>query len=336
MYKRTIIALLLLISVGAFAQKAQVTVEDIWKKYTFFPGAFGGFNSMKDGISYSEMEENGDINKYEFKTGKLLGNIVKANELVPEGSTAAIKAGDYYFSDDESKIIFPMDAEHIYRHSATATNYVFDLKTRKLKNLSDKGKQMFATIAPVGNKVAFVRDNNLFVKDLDKNTETQLTNDGEYNKIKNGWADWVYEEEFSKPEAFEWNANGTKIAYIKFDESKVKEYEMAMYEGLYPAQYKFKYPKTGEANSVVSVYIYDLASGKTTPVDIGTETDIYIPRIIWTTDANVLSVQRMNRLQNKVELLFADASNGSTKVILKEEAKTYIDIADNLRFLENK
>ncbi|MDP2385566.1 MAG: S9 family peptidase [Bacteroidota bacterium] len=333
MYKKIFAALLLFISVNSFAQKKQVTLEDIWKNYSFFPGMFGGFNSMKDGISYSQMEENGDINKYEFKSGKLLSNVVKATELIPEGSKTAITPGDYYFSDDESKIVFPMDQEGIYRRSATATNYVFDLKTRKLKSLSEKGKQMFATIAPVGNKVAFVRDNNLFVRDLDNNSETQLTNDGDYNKIKNGWADWVYEEEFSKAEAFTWNATGTKVAYIKFDESKVKEYEMTMYDGLYPSQYKFKYPKTGEGNSIVSVHIYDLASAKTTTVDIGKETDIYIPRIIWTTDANTLSVQRMNRLQNKVELLFANATDGSTKVILTEEAKTYIDIADNLRFL---
>lgn len=336
MYKKIFVALLLFISVSSFAQKKQVTLEDIWKNYSFFPGMFGGFNSMKDGVSYSQMEESGDINKYEFKSGKLLSNIVKATELVPEGSKTAISPGDYYFSDDESKIVFPIDQEGIYRRSATATNYVFDLKTRKLKNLSEKGKQMFATIAPVGNKVAFVRDNNLFVKDLDNNSETQLTKDGEYNKIKNGWADWVYEEEFSKAEAFTWNATGTKIAYIKFNESNVKEYEMAMYDGLYPSQYKFKYPKTGEANSIVSVHIYDLASAKNTTVDIGKETDIYIPRIIWTTDANTLSVQRMNRLQNKVELLFANANDGSTKTILTEEAKTYIDIADNLRFLSNK
>jgi dipeptidyl-peptidase-4 len=336
--RKSIISMLLFIAVSlpVFGQKKQVTVEDLWRDYTFIPSMFGGFNSMKDGSSYSQLEETGDINKYELKTGTLLSNVVKAGELVPEGGGAAIVPQDYYFSEDESKIVFPQDYESIYRHSGTANNYVFDLKTRKLKKLSDKGNQMFATIAPLGNKVAFVRDNNLFVKDLDNNAETQLTKDGEYNKIKNGWADWVYEEEFSKAEMFEWNSNGTKIAYVKFDESKVKEYEMAMYDGLYPSQYKFKYPKTGEANSIVSVYIYDLASGKTTPVDIGKETDIYIPRVIWTTDANVLSIQRMNRLQNKLELLFADAATGSTKVILTEEAKTYIDIADNLRFLEGK
>jgi len=335
MLKNIATILLLVGFLGLNAQKKQISIENIWKEYTFMPSSFDGFNSMKDGVSYSQMEENGDINKYELKTGKLIGNIVKASELVAEDSKSVIIPQDYYFSDDESKLVFTLEYTSIYRRSGTATNYVFDLKTRKMQLLSKNGKQMFATIAPIGNKVAFVRDNNLFVKDLSSNTEKQLTTDGEYNKIKNGWADWVYEEEFSKAEAFTWNANGTKIAYIKFDESKVKEYEMPIYDGLYPSQYKFKYPKAGEANSIVSVHIYDLTTEKTVTVDIGKETDIYIPRIIWTTDANTLSIQRMNRLQNKVELLFADATNGTTKVILSEEAKTYIDIADNLRFLAN-
>ena len=325
----------LLIALNLFAQKQKITLENIWKEYKFIPERFAGFNSMKDGISYSQLEENGEINKYELKSGKLLSNIVKANELIVSGTSDTIVAGDYYFNDDETKIIFPQNYKAIYRRSGTAINYVFDIKTRKLLALSDKGPQLFASMSPKGSKVGFVRDNNLFIKDLEMQTETQITQDGEYNKIKNGWCDWVYEEEFSKAEAFEWNANGTKLAWIKFDESKVKEFEMPMYDGLYPSQYKFKYPKAGEANSIVTVHIYDLASQKITNVDIGTETDIYIPRINWTNDANILSVQRMNRLQNKLELLFADAQTGKTKIILSEQCDTYIDITDNLRFLAN-
>ena len=325
----------LLIALNLFAQKQKITLENIWKEYKFIPERFAGFNSMKDGISYSQLEENGEINKYELKSGKLLSNIVKANELIVSGTSDTIVAGDYYFNDDETKIIFPQNYKAIYRRSGTAVNYVFDIKTRKLLALSDKGPQLFANMSPKGSKVAFVRENNLFIKDLDSQKEFQITQDGEYNKIKNGWCDWVYEEEFSKAEAFEWNANGTKLAWIKFDESKVKEFEMPMYDGLYPSQYKFKYPKAGEANSIVTVHIYDLASQKITNVDIGTETDIYIPRINWTNDANILSVQRMNRLQNKLELLFADAQTGKTKIILSEQCDTYIDITDNLRFLAN-
>jgi dipeptidyl-peptidase-4 len=335
MIKQFLLIGIIAFSSQLFSQKSKITLENIWKEYKFIPERFAGFNSMKDGISYSQIEENGDINKYELKTGKLITSIVKANELVVAGKTDTIKASSYYFNDDETKIIFPQNYKAIYRRSGTALNFVFDLKTRKLVLLSENGPQLFARMSPKGSKVAFVRDNNLFIKDLDAQTEIQLTKDGEYNKIKNGWCDWVYEEEFSKAEAFEWNADGNKIAWIKFDESKVKEFEMPMYDGLYPSQYKFKYPKAGEANSIVSVYVYDLATQKITNVDIGTETDIYIPRINWTKDPNVLSIQRMNRLQNKLELLFADAQSGKTKVILSEECDTYIDINDNLRFLSN-
>ncbi|HEX7414541.1 MAG TPA: S9 family peptidase [Bacteroidia bacterium] len=333
--KRNFIIALAFLFTGAFAQKKQITVEDIWKNYAFMPAHFGGFNSMNDGMYYTQLDSNLDLTKYELKTGKRIETLVKANELIAEGRKDTLKIEDYSFSEDETKLLIKNGYKPIYRHSGTATNYVFDLKTRILKALSDKGKQMFATIAPVGNKVAFVRDNNLFIKDLDNNTETQITTDGEKNKIKNGWADWVYEEEFSKAEAFFWNANGSKIAFIRYDETNVKEFEMPIYKGLYPEEYRFKYPKAGEDNSIVNVFIYDLASKKTTKVDIGTETNIYIPRIVWTNDNNILSVQRMNRLQNKLELLFADANAGTTKVILTEENDTYIDITDDLTFLKN-
>jgi len=332
--KKIITLALVLCFTGTFAQKKQITLEEIWKDKAFAPKRFAGFNSMNDGLHYTQVDENNDLAKYDLNSGKKVEVLVKASELTPERKSGAIKIEDYYFSDDETKLVLKNDFDAIYRRSGTATNYVFDLKTRKLKALSDKGKQMFATMAPVGNKVAFVRENNLFVKDLDNNAETQVTNDGEKNKIKNGWADWVYEEEFSKAEAFFWNADGTKIAFIRFDETNVKEFEMPIYKGLYPEMYKFKYPKAGEDNSIVSVFIYDLASQKTTKVDIGTEKDIYIPRITWTKDPNTLSVQRMNRLQNKIDLLFADANTGSTKIILSEENSTYIDITDDLTFLE--
>ncbi len=332
--KKIIIIALAFCFINAFAQKKQITLEEIWRDKTFKPAQFKGFNSMNDGVHYTQLDENNDLAKYELSSGKKVEVLVKTNELLPEGKTAVIKMDDYSFSDDETKLLIKNDFEPIYRHSGTATYYVFDLKSRKLKNLSNNGKPMFATIAPIGKKVAFVRDNNLFINDLEKNTEIQITTDGEKNKIKNGWADWVYEEEFSKAETFFWNADGTKIGYVKFNETNVKEFEMTIYKGLYPEIYKFKYPKAGEDNSLVSVFIYDLASQKTTQVDVGKETNIYIPRITWTKDANILSIQRMNRLQNKIELLFANANTGSTKVILLEENTTYIDITDDLTFLD--
>ncbi|MBS1646689.1 MAG: S9 family peptidase [Bacteroidetes bacterium] len=321
-------------TVGAFAQKKQITLEEIWRDKVFRSAYFAGFSGMNDGLHYTQLDEKGNLNKFELKTGNLVATLVKASDLILEGETKPVKIEDYSFSEDETKLLITNDFSPIYRHSATATNYVYDFKTHKLKTLSNNGKQMFATIAPVGNNIAFVRSNNLFVKNLDDNTETAITNDGAENKIKNGWADWVYEEEFGKAEAFFWNSKGTKIAYIKYNETEVKEFEMPIYQGLYPISYKFKYPKAGEANSIVSVWVYDLTSKKTTRIDIGNETDIYIPRIAWTKDANTLSIQRMNRLQNKIELLFADANTGATHVVLSQQNSTYIDVTDDITFLE--
>lgn len=334
---------LLLISVFAVslfqsmqAQK-QITIDDLWVKYAFMPASAGGFNVMKNGTQYTDLESDGDfqnIVKYDLKNGKKIAVVLKGADVKFNGRS--IDISNYSFSPDESKLLFSVDGESIYRHSAVANYFIYDLKTGKTQELSGAGRQMFATFSPGGNQVAFVRDNNLFIKDLVSGKETQVTTDGKINEIKNGWADWVYEEEFSKPDYFEWNADGSKLAYVRFDETRVKEYTFDTYHNnLYPDKVTFKYPKAGEDNSILSVHIFDLASSATTKVDIGTETDIYIPRIHWTSDRNTLSLQRMNRLQNKLELLYANASDGSTKAVLTEESKTYIDVTDDLTFLPN-
>lgn len=326
------------LSFVSFSQNV-ITVDSIWTNYSYLPASASGFNAMKDGLHYTELEDDTvakmqTLVKYELKTGKKIQVLVKGNDVKVNGNLIALDS--YMFSPDESKLMLTSEDERIYRRSAKTRAYIYDLKVNKTVELSKNGKQMFPTFSPVGNKVAFVRDNNLFIKDLDADKETQVTADGELNKIKNGWADWVYEEEFSKADMFCWNADGSKLAYVRFDESKVKEYSFDTYNNnLYPDKVTFKYPKAGEDNSIVSVHIYDLAGGKTVTCDIGKETDLYIPRIQWTTDKNTLSIQRMNRLQNKLELLFANAADGSAKTILAEEAKTYIDITDDLTFLPN-
>jgi dipeptidyl-peptidase-4 len=315
--------------------QSKITVDDIWSKYAFMPSSASGFNAMNDGMHYTDLEEDGsfyNIVKYDLKTGKKIATLVKGSEVLVDGK--AIDISDYSFSSNESKILFSTEAEAIYRRSSKQNNFVFDVKTKVVKALSNFGKQMFATFSPNADKIAFVRENNLYIKDLIADTETQITSDGKLNEIKNGWADWVYEEEFSKANFFEWNSDGSKLAYVKFNESKVKEYSFDYYTNeLYPVKETFKYPKAGEDNSILTVHVYDIISKQTINVSIGSETDIYIPRIQWTTEKNTLSFQRMNRLQNKLELFFANATDGSSKVILTEDSKTYIDITDDLTFL---
>lgn len=327
--KKALLFLVVILSITINAQN-KITLEDIWVKGTFRQAYPDGYNAMNDGLRYTELEAE-DLVTYEIKSGKKIDVLVKGADVKFNGKV--IPLSGYKFSPDESKIIISKETDHIYRRSSKALNYIFDIKTKTLTELSPNGKQMFPTFSKDSKKVAFVRDNNLFYKNLESGEEVQVTTDGANNKIKNGWGDWVYEEEFSLANYFNWSADGKYLAFVRWDETNVKEYSMDMYNGgLYPETVTFKYPKAGEDNSIVSVHIYDVASKKTVTADIGAEKDIYIPRITWTADAN-LCIQRMNRLQNKIELLFANASTGASKVILTEEAKTYIDITDNLTFL---
>jgi dipeptidyl-peptidase 4 len=337
MKKQILSIALVVISVCVNAQQ-KITLEDIWVKYSFFPKSAAGFNTLKDGMFYVDIEDDDKdrtLNKYELKTGKKVGEIARQSKISFNGKN--LNLNSYELSPNEDKLILSENVENVYRRSPKANYFIYDLKLATVKELDATGKQMFPHISPDGKKVAFVRDNNIYIKNLETDKITEVTNDGKWNVIKNGWADWVYEEEFSKADYFDWSGDSKYLAYIKFDERNVKEYSMDMYNGnLYPDKYTYKYPKAGEDNSVVSVHVFDYTANKTTLVDIGTEKDIYIPRISYTNDANTLCVERMNRLQNKIELLFVNSQTGSSKVVLTEESKTYIDIHDNLKFVGNK
>jgi dipeptidyl-peptidase-4 len=185
---------------------------------------------------------------------------------------------------------------------------------------------MLCTLSPDGNKVAYVRDNNLYIRNLNALHEEMITHDGLKNQIINGAPDWVYEEEFSFNKGFEWSPDGNKIAYMRFDESAVKEFTITYYDSLYPRQEKYKYPKAGEQNSYVQVHIIDLQNGKHIQADLGTEKNQYIPRIKWTANADVLCVYKLNRLQNKLDVLTVNNKTGDTKLLFTENDKTYIDI----------
>lgn len=330
------------LSTAQNSSKKQLSNEEIWGKPMFSARGISGLRSMKDGRHYSSFYTHPQTKEtyilaYEYATGKVSDTILKASELklqIPN-DIQTIALENYAFNADESKIIISNSAESIYRHSTKELNYIFDRKTRKLQNVSDYGKQMFATLSPDGSKVAFVRDNNIYITELSTRQETKVTQDGEWENIINGWCDWVYEEEFGFAQAFFWSPDGSSIAFYKFDESQVKRFNMAMYGDLYPKDYQYKYPKAGEKNSKVSIHIYQLTNQNTVTVDIGTETDIYIPRIKWTNKADQLCVFRMNRHQNKLEYLMADAKTGKSKTILTEESKTYIDVNDDLTFLND-
>ena len=332
----TFFVLSILISSSIVAQETkEITLRDIWKDRTFVSKSVDGLRSMKDGEHYCTLNNENEILEYSYKDGSKTRTIATLKEMTRSIDKKDIEIDDYQFSKDETKILIATETDDIYRHSTESNYYIWDLVSKKFTPLSEKGKQRLADFSPDGSKVAFVRDNNIFIKDLISNREYPVTRDGRDRTVINGAADWVYEEEFSFTKAFHWSPDGKKIAFLRFDESDVKEFWLTNYGSLYPEHQKYKYPKAGEDNSVVSVRIYDVVDGRITNVDIGEEADQYIPRIRWTNDPEILAVLRLNRLQNKLEVLMANANTGQTRVVYVDENKYYVDITDDLTFLKD-
>ncbi len=331
------LSMLVFFALGAAAQEYEkLTLADVWASAKFFPRSVQSMYPMNDGKHYTVLE-NGKINKYSYKKKGEPETILRENQLVLNRKDEHLEIKDYSFNADESKILITTQQEPIYRHSTQGYFYIWDRDEKTVRPLSDKskGKQRLAEFSPDGKHIAFVRNNNLFIVNWETGKETQVTSEGEKNKIIYGTTDWVYEEEFGFTKGFYWSAEGNNLAFYRFDESAVKLYQMTLWkDDLYPVEHKFKYPKAGEDNSLVSIHVYDLEAGETRTMDVGQETDQYIPRIKWTKDDNKLAIQRLNRLQNKLDILFADAKTGISKVVYQEENPYYIDIDDHWTFLE--
>ena len=314
-----------------FSQEKEITLEDIWAKNAFATQSLEAFQSMKNGDFYTILNHNSYgtyMDKYDYKTLEKVETVVLGKDL------DGIKFFDAYtFSEDEQKLIIGVNLEPIYRHSKIGKYYVHDLNGKILELIVDKNIQE-PTFSPDGSKVAFVHENNLYIKDLKTKEISQITTDGENNKIINGITDWVYEEEFSFVRAFEWNTSSDKIAFIRFDETEVPEFSMDTYgTGLYPADQTFKYPKAGENNSLVSLHIYDLSKKENFKANIKAFEQYYIPRIQWTKESNVLAVTTINRHQNNLNLVSFNADSNEASLLLNETDAAYVDITDDLTFL---
>ncbi len=342
--KLKLLVILLAIGFCGLAQK-HIELSDVVNGGPFYQKSVYGLRSMNNGLSYTILEGGTQIVKYSYKTGSKEAVLF---DLSTVENSPIHSFSDYAFSSDETKILLTTDRQSIYRHSFSAVFYIWNSVTKELLPLSEKGRQQLATFSPDGERVAFVRDNNIFIKSLKFGTENQVTTDGRRNEIINGAPDWVYEEEFSFNRAFEWSPDSKFLAYIKFNEKEVPEYSIPMYRGenpaydentIYPGTYTYKYPKAGEKNSVVSVHVYDLKSKTSVVAEIGDDTEQYVPRIRWAPDASDLAIMKLNRRQNELNIVLANPYTGDTRHFFTEKNKRYIaeDFFDNFIFLpDNK
>lgn len=334
MVLRKISTLLLLVAVSLVGiAQDEITLEDIWRNGTYSQRSVYGVRSMADGIHYTTLDrtENGRvINKYSYKTGEQVEEILSASTLAKWLGEDDFSIEAYRFSDDEQFLLISTNVESIYRRSSMADFYVVDLKGKKARKLASGVKQRHATFSPDNKYIAFIQENNIFIQNYKTQATEMITKDGEQNKIIYGYADWVYEEEFAFSKAFFWSPDGKHIAYYRFDESEVKEFHMPLFNGLYPEDYTFKYPKAGEDNAKVTIELRDVEAKETSKLELGEYE--YIPRIKWTNTGNHLAVMKMPRLQNVLEIDLINRKDLSRKNIYKEFSETYIEISDDLTF----
>ncbi len=314
------------------AQKATIQIEEIWRG-DFTTESLDELRSLKNGTQYTVLNfdrntKTSRIDTYDYASLEKVGTVV---------NSAHLNGIDYFtsyeFSADERKVLLATEKEPIFRRSSIGLYYCYDIQSKLLVKIAEN-KIQEPTFSPDNSKVAYVFDNNLYIFDITNKTTTKVTKDGVKNKIINGVTDWVYEEEFAFVKAFEWNADGSKIAFLRFDETNVPEFSMDTYgNGLYPIQNVFKYPKAGEDNAVVSLHILDVKSG--TIVKIALEDAYYIPRIKWMHEKSKLSVQTLNRHQNNLKLHVVNIENNKVSLLLEDKDEAYIDVTDNLTFLAN-
>ena len=316
----------------SYGLKAQLTISDYCDIKKATPSGIKDITPLADGESFAAISDDGKaIEQFSYKTGKKTGELFNLSTV--KGDLKISDFEGFKISDNGKKILLWNESEKIYRYSFRAEYYVYDTFRSTLARVSDKGKQRGATISHDGRYVAYERDNNIWISNLDYKTDNAITSDGEPGKILNGIPDWSYEEEFEMLTAMRWNADDTVLAYIKFDESEVPEYRFDQYRGycspdplgdLYPVTYSYKYMLPGFKNSVVSVHAYNLDNRTTKKMDLPTSADDYIPSMEFGADGSRLMVTVLNRDQNNLKLYNVNPASTVGKLILTEESSTWI------------
>ena len=320
-----------LMSATGMAENGPLSLKSITGGEFYAHGIYG-VNPLADGESYSQLVDGKRIVVSSFKTGEQTGILFDADNT--KGKVKVSRIDGYIMSPNQKNILLRTQTQSIYRHSTTAVYYIYNVQNRTLAPLSDGGPQECPLWSPDGNMVGFVREGNLFlVKLLFDNAEVQITKDGKFNSIINGKADWVYEEEFVTNRSFDFNADATMLAWIRYDESQVPLFSFPMYKGMfpemkenaeYPGAYEYKYPIAGQPNSKVSVHTFDIKSRATREVKVPLEAEGYIPRIAFSSDPDKLLILTQNRHQDNLQVWVANPRSTECRCIVTDEVKPYV------------
>ena len=340
MKKIIIMCIALVMASSTLSAYEKMNLKDI-AEGQFAAQRIDGINPIKGTDQYAQLSRDGkQIVQYSFKTGKQTAVLFDVNNTQGE---RVDQFDGYIMSPDGRYILIATQRQAVYRRSFKAVYYIYTVQSKKLERLSDGGPQKAPVWSPDGNSVAFVRDNNIFlVKLLYGNSESQVTKDGKFNEVINGIPDWVNEEEFGLSRALTFNADGTMLCWIKYDESKVKQYSLQFFKGskpermenaTYPSSYSYKYPKAGEDNSIVSAWSFDIKSRRTQQLNIPLAEDGYMPRILSTEDPDKIVIFTMNRHQDVLNLYSVNPRSTVSKLLIKESVPKYVkeETLDNIR-----
>jgi len=304
-----------------------LTVHTIWGSPEFVSDLVD-IVWTSDGKAYTAMEENASGNTDVYRLDALTGTkalVVRGADLVPPGAVKPVAIEQYQFSGDGSKLLIFTQSARVWRENTKGTFFVWDLTARRLNPVSTRpGYQQFAKFSPDARRVAFVRDNNIYVTDLATGDETPVTRDGGENVI-NGTSDWVYEEELNLRDAFRWSPDGRRIAFWRLDQTAIRPFYLLNQDSLYPSLVPVRYPKAGTPNSEVKIGVVEISTGRTTWIELGSDKDIYVAAMDFADAPNQLWLTRLNRHQNRLDLLMADATSGAARVIMTDADSAWVD-----------
>ncbi len=324
------VAAVVLLTTPLAAQEAAapaLTVHAIWATREF-ASDLASLQWTADGAAYTTSDEdsagNTDLYRVDAVSGKK-ERLVRGADLVPPGARKPIAIEEYKFSVDGTKLLVFANSARVWRQNTKGTYYVWDLVAKRLTPVSAKpGYQMFAKLSPDGRLVGFVRDNNIYVTDLATGAETALTTDGGDDVI-NGTSDWVYEEELDLRDAFRWSPDGKRIAFWRFNQSPIRPFYLINADSLYPELAPVRYPKAGTPNSEVKIGVVDVATRAKVWVDLGPDRESYVAAMDFAGSADEIWLTRLNRHQNRLDLLLADARSGASRSIMTDADSAWVD-----------